>query len=88
MNKFCKFCYRPITQDVIDEKRRRKVENARNSARKAKLNGNRGGRKKIRDDEQIKRLREQGLTMREIAAEIGLSTTAVQRGLNDYKTKD
>lgn len=79
----CKYCLRPITKNVIAKKRAIKVQNALNSLAKAKANGNcaKMGRKKIRNDEQIRALRKTGLTMRAIAKKIGLSTTAVQRGL-------
>ena len=71
--EICKACKRPLTEEMIADKRARKVENARASARKAKANGSHIGRLKIRDDEQIKELRRKGLTMREIAKEIGLN---------------
>lgn len=77
----CKFCLRPITKAVLRAKYQRKVDNARASAAKAKANGNHGGRKKIRDDEQIKNLRAKGLSMRAIAKVIGMSTATVQKGL-------
>lgn len=43
--------------------------------------GGKPGRPKLRNDDEIKRLRAQGLSIREIAHAIKLSTTAVQRGL-------
>jgi AraC-like DNA-binding protein len=77
----CSRCTQIIPKRVVDEKRRARAENARRSAAKARSNGTHYGRRKIRNDDQIKALRRQGLTMREIAKEIGLSTSAVQRGL-------
>jgi len=72
---------------IKQDKRDRKVKNGLNSLAKAKASGRTKyiGRPKIRNDEQIKQLRASGLTYREIAKEIGLSTTAVQRCLNGKK---
>jgi len=81
----CKFCYRPMTEEILKEKQKRKIDNARASVAKAKANGNRLGRRKIRDDNQIRALRREGLSIRDIAAKIGLSTAAVQNGLKGAK---
>jgi DNA invertase Pin-like site-specific DNA recombinase len=64
-------------------KRNRKIENARKSAIKAQQSGNihKTGRKKQRDDRRIHELRAAGYSIREIAKEVGFSTTAVQRAL-------
>jgi DNA invertase Pin-like site-specific DNA recombinase len=64
-------------------KRAERVDNAHNSLAKATANGNKIGRKRIRNNDEIKKLRSEGLTYREIASKIGLSTAAVQRGLKD-----
>lgn len=77
----CPFCHRQITQAVLDKKRMLKTDNARASTKKRIANGTYAGPPKLRDDSWIKELRRQGLTIREIAKEIGLSTSAVQRGL-------
>lgn len=79
----CKFCYRPITKAVLAEKRRRKVENALASLKKMRANGKRGGRKRTRDDNKIRALRRQGLSIRAIALLTNCSTTAVQRSLKE-----
>lgn len=85
----CKFCYRKITKAVLAEKRRRKVENALNSTAKRIANGTKaGGRPKVRDDKQICALRKRGLSIRAIAKEIGLSTTAVMRGLKSASPEE
>lgn len=63
-----------------------KKENALASIEKAKANRTMG-RKKIRNDKQINELRARGLTIRQIALKIGLSTTAVQRGLRTMEAK-
>lgn len=68
-------------------KRSRKIENARASSYKAQNRGHRLGRKRIRDNSKIQKLRREGLTIREIAAQVHLSTTAVQRALKET-TKD
>jgi DNA invertase Pin-like site-specific DNA recombinase len=79
----CKYCLRPITQKVLAEKHQRKIQNALNTVAKMKAKGGKwsGGRPKVRDDEEIKRLRMTGLSLRDIAKRVGLSTTAVQRAL-------
>jgi DNA invertase Pin-like site-specific DNA recombinase len=47
----------------------------------AKRKGKRLGRPKRRDDDQIRALRAQGKSIRQIAKAVGVSTTAVQRSL-------
>ena len=85
----CKFCLRPLTQKVLDEKHRLKVQNALNSVAKMKAKVAKGGkwpggRKKFEgNDAEIKRLRKTGLSMREIAKRIGTSTTTIQRVLRE-----
>ena len=58
-----------------------KRENAFASIAKAKANGSKLGRKKIRNDKRIRSLRAQGFTIRQIARLEKVSTGAVQRGL-------
>jgi|GEM_PF-5991134 len=58
-----------------------KSENAKISHMKAKEKGIPLGRPKRRDDSKIAGLREQGLSIRDIAAKTGVSTAAVQRAL-------
>lgn len=79
----CPYCHRKMTKAVWALKRKIKVNNALASVAKMKAKGGKypGGRAKIRDDDQIKELRARGLSIRAIAREIGLSSTAVQRGL-------
>lgn len=78
----CPYCKIPLSEQTLFLKKLAKQENARNSSIKAKKNGNRkGGRNKKRDDILIKSLRESGLTIRAIAKQSGVSTTAVQRSL-------
>lgn len=81
----CPYCLRTLTKKVFKEKYMRKVANARLSVKKAIANGNHrsGGRPKLRDDNLIRLLRKKGLSIRAIAREIGLSTSAVQRGLKN-----
>ena len=56
-------------------------ERVRAGLRNARSKGKVFGRPKLRDDNRIRLLRSQGLSIRKIASEIGFSTTAVQRGL-------
>ena len=81
----CPRCLRPITLDVLSNKRRIKIENALASVQKAKANGTRVGPKRRRPSERIKELRKNGLTIRAIAREIGMSTRSVQAGLEDVE---
>lgn len=66
-------------------KKFRKIENAIASSFKAKSRNNRTGRKRIRNDQEISRLRNEGLTIAQISSTIGLSTTAVKRSLQERK---
>lgn len=81
----CKLCLRPITQKVLDEKRQRKIANALATVEKLRAKGIKwsGGRPRKRNDEEIRRLRETGLSLRDIAKRVGFSTTAVQRALKN-----
>jgi DNA invertase Pin-like site-specific DNA recombinase len=56
-------------------------ERVRAGLRRARAQGKRIGRRKVRDDAQIRRLRADGLSIRAIGKAVGLSTTAVQRAL-------
>lgn len=47
----------------------------------AKANGKRLGRPKLRDDDAIHLLRTQGVSIRKIAAQLGVSTGAIQKSL-------
>lgn len=60
----------------------RKIENAKFSVFKTRSRNNKAGRRLLRNDGLIRKLREEGLTIRQIAVRIGLSTAAVQRGLS------
>jgi DNA invertase Pin-like site-specific DNA recombinase len=62
-------------------KQNRKRENARASIQKARSKNHCFGRRKVRNDLQIRQLRSNGLSIRAIAKEVGVSTTAVQRAL-------
>jgi len=77
----CPKCKKSYSKAELKQRREAKVKNLLKSLAKARRNGTKLGRKKIRDDDQIKKLRAQGFTLREIAAKIGLSMGTVQRGL-------
>lgn len=72
-------CFAAWEGDVIRERVRAGVANAR-------AKGKRLGRPKVRDDEVIRALRAQGLSIRQIAAQAGTSTTSVQRALSVNKS--
>lgn len=78
----CPYCHRKMTAAVWKAKRQIKIDNAHAMHAKLKESGKwPGGRPKVRNDAEIKRLRSKGLSIRSIAKEIGMSTTAVQDGL-------
>lgn len=77
----CPRCKRIITQEIVDMLRKSKSDNAKASLAKAKANGSKIGRPKIRDDAKINELRCKGFTIREIAHALKISSAAVQRGL-------
>ncbi len=74
-----------IEQVVIEYKREKKQINALHSVQKAKENGNQVGRKKVRDDSLIWRLRKEGMTIRSIAKQTGVSSASVQRSLDELE---
>jgi hypothetical protein len=80
----CHFCFRPITEEILAEKRRRKADNARASAAKSKAKGT-AGRKLIRDDDKIKAMRDRGMTFREISSTIGMSYQTVWNSLSKLR---
>jgi putative DNA-invertase from lambdoid prophage Rac len=65
--------------DIIKERVRAGLANA-------VAQGKRLGRPKLRNDESIHQLRAQGLSIRAIAKQLNVSTTAIQRGLRVTKT--
>lgn len=79
----CPHCSKETTLKISnpEEYRRRKILNAKRSRAKAKKNGTKLGRPKLRNDELIKKLRSDGLSIRAIALKVGLSTAAIQRGI-------
>lgn len=81
----CPYCSKPLSKALIDYKRRSKANNARASIAKAKANGSKMGREKVRDDAKILKLRRKGFSIRAIAWATGVSTTAVQRSLKENK---
>lgn len=80
--KKCPYCKRTFTAKELADRRQERIQNALNSQAKAKRNGNKLGRKKIRDDGLIRWYRRhKGLTIRAIAEKTGISTASVQRAL-------
>jgi len=79
--------FNSLIYNIKTDKKQRKIENALSSVRKYKASGRVKvcGRPKIRNDERIKLLREQGLSYIEIAKDQGISTTAIQRSLKGKK---
>lgn len=77
----CPYCKRQFTAKEIVERRQKRIQNALDSRNKAKANGNKLGRKKIRDDLSIRKLRALGYTIRFIANLQGISTASVMRAL-------
>jgi len=77
----CPRCRRVVTSSVLQEKYRRRVENARASLAKAKANGTKIGRPMSTNYDRIRSLRKAGLSIRAIAAREKTSTATVQRAL-------
>lgn len=59
----------------------------RSGLENAKAKGQKLGRPKKRNDAEIKRLREEGLSIRQIAKQLGISPAAVQRALKKPVSK-
>lgn len=79
----CMACNRPFTEEEKLFRLEERRQNVLNSRNKARANGKSLGRKKRGDTELIKRLREQGYSIRGIARLSGVSTTAVSTSLKD-----
>ena len=79
--KLCPYCYRPITEEVLAEKRKRKADNARLSQKKAAANGNSMGRTKMFSRDKAKLLRAKGYSYRDIGLELGVSSTSIHRAI-------
>ena len=69
------------------EYKRRKSANALSSVAKAKANGTKLGRKKIRNDAQIEGLRKMGYSIRDIAVRVGVSSATVWKSLQKDRSK-
>ncbi len=76
-----------LKQAITVLNRQKKRANALASVRKAIERGSHLGRKRKRNDKAIWKLRDKGLSMRAIAKLEGVSTTAVQRSLNEFREK-
>lgn len=83
MSKICPHCGKETTLRIANPElyKKRKIENARNSIIKAKSNGTKMGRPKVRDDQVIAELRRQGKSIRAIAAIVGTSSSTVFQSL-------
>lgn len=75
----CPSCFKKLTQWSFDEGRRRKVQNALDSVEKAKKNGTKLGPKVLWTRDEILALRKKGMSMRNIAHELGCSLFSVYR---------
>lgn len=82
----CPYCRRKFSEEEKKQRLAERRENARISREKAKQAGNSLGRKKVGDAKQIISLRNNGLSIREIAAATGCSTTAVRRRIKEAST--
>jgi len=66
---------------VAQRERERIKERVKAGLANARRQGKKLGRPKKRDDGRIRELRGQGMSIRQVALAVGLSTTAVQRAL-------
>lgn len=79
--KLCKSCGQVISESLLRKKRKLKGQRVSAGLARAKENGMHVGRPKEVDDAEIRRLRSTGLSMRQIAKILGISTCPVQRAL-------
>lgn len=91
----CRYCFQNYNQKERDaEAYRRKVLNARASARKAKANGNKGGRKKNVTAEQIEEIKRKYMakfnrpSKRSLAREYKVSPMTMYKILDGYYDQD
>lgn len=81
LNKPCPSCYRTVTASELAEKKRRKVLNALNSTTKRIANGTKSGPKQKFNRNEAILLKNKGLSLREIAKLMGVSSSAIHQGL-------
>ena len=72
----------------VELKRNRKIENARWSSIKSKVNGNKPGPNKKRNDREIFLLRQKGLSIRQIAKETDFSPALIHQVLKKITQKN
>lgn len=81
--EFCKACKRPYTEAEKAARLAERRKNMEASRLKAIANGHPPGRKRVGDRELIRKLREQGYSLRGVAQLSGVSTSAVSRALQE-----
>lgn len=83
--KYCRHCGKAFTKKELEQKKNQKSDRIKAAMADAKARGEQVGAIKKRDDNKIRALRSQGLTMREIALALGVSTMPVQAALKGFK---
>lgn len=77
----CTHCKRPYSQEDMAKRKEAKIQNALNSRAKAEANGRKVVRKRKAIPLIVKEMRKQGFRVKDIAARLGCSVSAVHRAL-------
>lgn len=83
---FCPQCKRDFTEAELAERKLKKIQNAHASRAKAIANGTAFGRKWALPPDDRQRVREDraaGASLRALAGKYGVSTTAIQRAIQE-----
>ena len=83
--KVCRYCGQETSVEWLATKEKRKSDKIKAAVQERRKNGERIGPPKRYDYDTVRKLRKRGLTMREIAKQMGCSTNVVQRALRDLK---
>ena len=81
----CKYCFRPITPEIIEKKKKLKSDNAKKGLQEAKARGKHIGRPYKHDVDKVIKLRKDGLSYGKIAIKLSLARSTVQYILNRLK---
>lgn len=83
----CPYCGQTFTEEMVEDRKRRRLENAEKSRIKALANGKRFCGKPKRDNKKIWDLHDMGCSQYQIARMLKCSRTTVIRSLKERKIR-